>query len=106
MASPQSYGTFRVLWASVAHESAASTPSVRWRVCSAAPAHKPNAPSTCTHAPRFLASRIDSGNSSNAPVCTSPACRHTMIGPSARLRVRRANACRQDAALTDRSAPR
>ena len=29
--SPQSYGTFSHLWASVAHESARSTPATRWR---------------------------------------------------------------------------
>jgi hypothetical protein len=44
MAIPESYGTFSHLCASVAHESASATPSVRYRSFGLAAAHSPNAP--------------------------------------------------------------
>ena len=48
---PQSYGTLSHLCASVAHESARSTPATSSRRSRVAAAHSPNAPSTCTQAP-------------------------------------------------------
>ena len=48
---PQSYGVFSHLWASVAQESARSTPSSRCRREGSARAHNPKAPSTCSQTP-------------------------------------------------------
>ncbi len=82
-ASPQSYGTFSHLCASVAHESARSIPATlpRWRGLAAA--HRPNAPSTCSHAPARSAMSATSSSGSIAPVLTLPACAHTISGPCA-----------------------
>ena len=91
-ASPLSYGTFSHLCASVAHESACSTPSARYLSSGQARAHKPNAPSTCTHAPVSCARRQISATGSKAPVFTLPAWMHTIALPlsggnrSARMR--------------------
>ena len=68
-----SYGTFSHLWASTAHESASSTPFVRWRSAGLAAAHRPNAPSTCSHAPAARVFAAISASGSNAPLATSPA---------------------------------
>ena len=81
---PQSYGTLSHLCASVAQLSALSMPAVSRRSARDAPAHRPNAPSTCTHAPRgFTASQI-SPTGSNAPVLMLPAWVQTIAGPSIR----------------------
>ena len=57
-------------------------PSVRCRYDGLAAAHRPNAPSTCTHASYVRATGIAAAKSSNAPECTSPAWRQTIAGPS------------------------
>ncbi len=57
IATPQSYGTLSVLWASVDQESASSKPSARCRNRGDAAAQRPNAPSTCTHAPAVVRDR-------------------------------------------------
>ena len=82
IASPQSYGTLRVLWASVAQESAPSNPAVKCRCADDAAAKSPNAPSTCTHAPCRWAASIASPKGSKPPECTLPAWSRTMVGPS------------------------
>ena len=89
-AIPQSYGTLSHLCASVAHESARSTPSTRWRSESGRAAQSPNAPSTCTHA-FGAASRASAiaWKGSNAPVLTSPACAQTIVGSSPSCELRR-----------------
>ena len=57
-------------------------PAVRCRYDGLAAAHSPNAPSTCTHASYRRATGIARAKSSNAPLCTSPAPRQTIAGPS------------------------
>ena len=70
---PQSYVTFSVLCASVAHESASAIPSTSGRSRGLAPAHRPKAPSTWTQAPRSCAAPMVSVNGSKAPECRFPA---------------------------------
>ena len=84
MASPLSYGTLSVLCASVAQESASSTPATSDRSCDEAAAHKPKAPSTCTQAPCWWANSMPRASGSKEPLCTLPACRQTINGPGAR----------------------
>ena len=60
IATPQSYGTLRVLCASVAQESARVDAREQVPQPRAAAAHSPNAPSTCTHAPAAWAT-VDRG---------------------------------------------
>ena len=64
-------------------------PSVRCRYDGLAAAHRPNAPSTCTHASYVRATGIAAAKSSNAPECTSPAWRQTIAGPSPPASTRR-----------------
>ena len=49
--NPVSYGRFSHLWPSTTQESAASRPATRCSKAGLAAAQRPNAPSTCTHAP-------------------------------------------------------
>ena len=65
----------------VAHESACSTPSVRYARVGATRAHRPKAPSTCTNAPCSRAIRPSVLTSSQAPEFTLPTCRQTTVGP-------------------------
>src|SRR5256885_997042 len=81
---PLSYGTLSHLWASVAHESASAKPFTRCARAGAAAAQSPKAPSTWTQAPASLARGMISAAGSNAPVLTSPACRHTIVSASSR----------------------
>ena len=48
----------------------------------AAAAHRPKAPSTCTHAPAGFARAQMAVRSSHAPVFTLPSCAITMVGPA------------------------
>ena len=80
-AMPQSNGTLSHLWASVAHESASSTPCTRCRRAGLAAAQRPNAPSTCTHAPASRAAAHTSGIGSMPPPLTLPTCAITIAGP-------------------------
>src|SRR5437660_1599679 len=57
-------------------------------ICPAA--QSPKAPSTWNHAPDSAAASAIASRSSNAPVLTSPACPHTIVGPSPS---RRASTC-------------
>ena len=95
---PQSYGTLSHLCASVAHESASSAPRTRWRRAGLAAAQRPNAPSTCTHAPAVRASRQTSSSGSIAPPLTLPAWATTIAGSPGDA----ASAC---ASASARSAP-
>ena len=79
--SPESYGTFNHLCASVAHESASSMPRVWCLNGALAAAHSPNAPSTCSHPPHRLTIGAISWSGSNAPVLTFPDCAQTITGP-------------------------
>src|SRR5213594_606551 len=81
---PLSYRTLSHLWASVAHESASAKPFTRCARAGAAAAQSPKAPSTWTQAPASLARGMISAAGSNAPVLTSPACRHTIVSASSR----------------------
>src|SRR5689334_11126830 len=80
-AMPESYGTLSHLCPSVAHESARPSPRVRCARSGDAAAHKPNAPSTCTHAPARLAQSQIGSNGSYAPEFTLPACAQTIAEP-------------------------
>ena len=79
-AKPVSYGRFSHLCPSTAQESAAPRPATRCSSVGLAAAHRPNAPSTCTHAPCRCAASHATARSSNAPVFTFPACTHTIVG--------------------------
>ncbi len=78
---PLSYGTFSHLCASVVHESASARPRTRSRYFGETAAHRPKAPSTCSHAPLRRVSSPISTRGSHAPVFTFPACAHTIVGP-------------------------
>ena len=56
-------------------------PATCERSSGTAAAHKPNAPSTWTHAPRACALATIAPIGSDAPVLTLPACAHTIVGP-------------------------
>ncbi len=56
-------------------------PAVRCTVPGAVVAQRPNAPSTCTHAPAACARSQISGKGSKAPVLTLPAWTQTTVGP-------------------------
>jgi hypothetical protein len=62
-----------------AHESARSTPATRWRCVGLAAAHRPKAPSTCSHAPLSAAM---ASRSSKAPVLISPAGAQMIVAMS------------------------
>jgi len=74
------------LWASVAQESARSTPATSGRSRGLAAAHIPKAPSTCTQAPRAWATWQISPTGSSAPELTLPSWAHTIAGPLPRSR--------------------
>ena len=72
----------------------------RWR--GDAPAKRPNAPSTCTHAPWSCARAIASSNGSNPPECTLPAWSATTGGPPVAGRERTVERRRVQATLARR----
>ena len=86
---PESYGTFSHLCASVAHESARSTPP---RDAAAPRSPCPQAERAVDVQPRAMRARRSAiaSNGSNAPVFTLPACAQTMAGPVASTSGRRA----------------
>src|SRR5262249_40416971 len=84
IAIPLSWGTLSHLWASVAHESASAMPSTRCFRRGLAAAHRPNAPSTCTHASMLWAASQISPIGSQAPLFTFPTCAQTITGPRSR----------------------
>ena len=92
-ARPLSYGTLSHLCASVAHESACSTPSSEMRAAARRP--PPTARTRRRRAPRRRPARVRSAiaaSGSNAPVFTLPACAQTIVagesGGSASARMR------------------
>src|SRR4029450_9028324 len=74
--TPEPYGRFNPLWPSTTQESAASRPATRCSNAGLAAAHRPNAPSTWTHAPCRRAASHATRRASNAPRFTFPACPH------------------------------
>ena len=92
--TPQSYGTFSHLCASVAQESARSQPSVRWRKRGLAAAQSPNAPSMWSQAPSASQASAISPSGSTAPVFTFPAWAQTIVGPLPSARAARSASAR------------
>src|ERR1700760_268231 len=90
IASAQSEGVFSHLWASTAHDWASLRPATRGSKRGEAAAHKPNAPSTCSHAPCSAAASAIGDSGSQAQEAKRPQDGDMNLGADQDLNRRRA----------------